>query len=1119
LAETIDRSVEKKSGSRPNAGAAARQAVFARSGEFWTVGYAGATSSLRDIKGLTYIQRLLRHPGDEFHALDVLSDPNRDTSSDNRDAASLIGHPSVSIRGLGDAGVMLDEQAKREYKCRLAELREQADDLLERGDHDRASEMEAEIEFLQREIARAVGLGGRDRRAGSAAERARLSVTRAIKGALQKISEHHSDLGAVLETSIRTGSFCSYVPDFRTHVSWRFSLEEPDSLEPEKPSTVDDNGRKTVFLKGETGLLQSFADGTAFVGRELEIDVLRHALAKSLLGEGRIVLISGSPGVGKTRLAAEIAVEASKHEALVFIGNCYDREDSVPFVPFVEMLESALARLQSPESFRDSLGNDACEIARLLPELRRLFPDIPMSLELPPEQSRRALFKSVANFFTRLATTQPLLLFFDDVHWADEGTLALLNHLARSVSQLPVMIMGAYRDIEAHSPRPLVKALDELIHLQVVHRIHLRGLDKRAIIAMLSAFSGRAAPDYLTNLILKETEGNPFFVEELFRHLVEQGKLLDSAGEFRLDLKPEEIDVPRSVRLVIGRRLARLSVEAQKILSTAGIIGRSFTFSLLEASTGVEAEQLLDHVEEAERTGLINSAVEYPEAKFHFSHELVRRATIDGLSSPRRQRLHLSIADALERLYSGTVEDHAEDLAHHLWNAGSSADIRRTLRFLAISAKRALEQSAYEVSLAHVQNALDLLNKLPGTAERARRELEVQLVRGVALVAREGWFGRAAGDVYRRARELCEELADDSRLFSVLFGLWSFHLTKGAHRLALKHADEMLRYALRSQDDGKLVQAHWAVGCSQFFMGEFLEADKNLSRAMSYYDFDRHRELAFEFAQDPYMSSLVFKAMILWMRGFPEQAEVRAQEALTYARKLGFPFTLSWCLDELAIHYSICGEFDHAARLIEEGMRQSREQGYAHFEEALIACQLIALAARGRIDEFAATSRRVRKFSEIDYDIRQTWIRSALAEGLGKAGKIPLAMSLIADAEALLERTEERFLESEVLRIRAELILMQNPGDPLTPDTIMEAEKNARRAVEIARRRGARMLEIRAVISLAHILARTGRGGDALRVIKEICDQFTECRETPEFKVAQALADSLSSAHDSNLIQ
>lgn len=152
MAGTFHRSVEKKSGSRPDAGAAARQAVFARSGEYWTVGYAGTTSSLKDIKGLSYIQRLLRYPGDEFHALDLLSDPNS-ISSDSRDASSLIGNPSVSIGGLGDAGVMLDEKAKREYKRRLAELREQADDLLERGHHDRASEAEAEIEFLQREIA------------------------------------------------------------------------------------------------------------------------------------------------------------------------------------------------------------------------------------------------------------------------------------------------------------------------------------------------------------------------------------------------------------------------------------------------------------------------------------------------------------------------------------------------------------------------------------------------------------------------------------------------------------------------------------------------------------------------------------------------------------------------------------------------------------------------------------------------------------------------------------------------------------------------------------------------------------------------------------------------------
>ncbi len=1108
---TINRSLEKQSVSRPDAGSAAQLAVFARSGEYWTVGYSGTTSSLKDIKGLSYIQRLLRHPGEEFHALDLLSEPSR-SPSERRDAASLIGNPSVSVGGLGDAGVMLDEQAKREYKRQLAELREQADDLIERGDHDRAAEAESEIEFLQREIARAVGLGGRDRRAGSAAERARLSVSRAIKGALQKISEYHADLGTVLEISIRTGSFCSYVPDFRTHVTWRFSLEPSDALDQEPASTHDD-ARRTIFVNGETGLLNSFSKGTAFVGRDLEIDILRHTLGKSLSGEGRVVLISGSPGVGKTRLAAEIGIEASNRDALIFLGNSYDREDSVPFVPFVEMLEAALARAQNLQSFRDSLGNDASEVARLLPELRRLFPDIAAPLDLPAEQSRRALFKAVANFFIQLATRQPLLLFFDDVHWADEGTLALLNHLARSIAQLPVLILATYRDIEAHPPRPLVKALDELIHLQVVHRIHLTGLPQDAVTAMLFGLGGKSVPQYLANLIFKETEGNPFFVEELFRHLVEQGKLFDPGGEFRLDLRPEEIDVPRSVRLVIGRRLARLSDQAQKILSTAGIIGRSFTFSLLEASTGVEAEQLLDRVEEAERAGLIKSTIEYPEAKFYFSHELVRRATIDGLSSARRQRTHLNVADGIERLYSSTLEDHAEDLAHHLWQAGSAADSERTLHYLTKAGEIAIQRSAYNSALSFFENALRLVEGLPPSEGRDQTELAIQINRGLALLALQGWYAPEYGDSCKRARALCRG-SDTLQLFAILSGLANFYQQLPENETSLSYSHEMLQLAQAAGEPEMLAQAHHAHGRTQFFIGQLAEAHANFEVSIGSYDPERHRTLTIQAGQDPGVLSRIFDAMAMWILGYPNQAQVRAGEALSIARLTRSPLTLANCLCMTAKYDTIRHDFEHSLTVIKEGFELANEYDFGFYKQGLLPYQKIAFAALGK-PKPPTLYIPSEKLSNARYEVAQTFACGYLAESLSSLGRIDTALSLIAKAEEFMERNNEKYLEPEMYRIRGEVALKAGANDQrsATEVTLHDAtpEVSFRLAIESARRRGAKSFELRAALSLSRMLISRNDSAEARQILSAVYDQFTEGFDIPEMRNARALLEELSS--------
>jgi hypothetical protein len=692
--------------------------VFVCRGEYWTIGYGSASFSLKDIKGLGYIQRLLQHPGEEFHSLDLLNGPG--------------ARAAASISGLGDAGEMLDAKAKRQYQRRIAELRSQLQALPQRDNQARAARVESEMDFLLREIARGVGLGGRDRRAGSAVERARLNVTRAIKSALQKISEHHGRLGQLLDRSIRTGSFSCYRADPRTQETWRFVLD--DAIKP----SLDAEVTAPVFSRPEVSLVQSLADRTTFVGREAERSVLRRLLERVLESRGVVAMVGGVLGVGKTRIAAEFAAEASARGFLTLVGSCYDRENSLPFSPFVEILESAMAQSTSQDAFRTALGNDAGEMARLMPQLRRLFPDIPAPLELSPEQSRRILFNGVLDLLGRMATAGPILLLFEDLHWADEGTLSLLNHIARSISKIPVLMLSTFRDNEIDSAGPFAQTLDELLRIHMLERIKLSGLPQSAVAEMIRALSGKEPPQDVVSLIYSGTDGNPLFVEELFRHLVERGKLMDARGEFRRDLNLSEIDVPQSLRLIIGRRLARLSDDARKILGPAAVLGRSFAFELLEASTRIDADSLLDYVEEVEKAGLIYSTLGYPEASFQFSHELIRNAVLSDLSAPRRQRLHLNVVNGIERVHADALEEQAGNLAHHLWQAGRAADPDKTVQYLALAAQQALKQSACEGALSYFQKALQLLKVLPNSRERARRELELQIDHGLALLATKG---------------------------------------------------------------------------------------------------------------------------------------------------------------------------------------------------------------------------------------------------------------------------------------------------------------------------------------------------------------------------------------------
>ncbi|HKA55227.1 MAG TPA: AAA family ATPase, partial [Candidatus Binatia bacterium] len=385
---------------------------------------------------------------------------------------------------------------------------------------------------------------------------------------------------------------------------------------------------------------------------------------------------------------------------------CYEREEPYPYLPFTEIIETALAQVPSPEECRRALGDNAAELAQIAPRLRRLFPDIPAPLALPSQQVRRYLFQSLAETLARAARRVPLFLILDDLQWADESTLALLHFLANRVGQIPAVIVAIYRDSELDENPALVRTLEELLRIGL-RPLKLHGLSPEAVARMLQGLSRREPPAHLVRVICAETQGNPFFVEEVYKHLVEEGKIFDDTGQFRADLTIDEVDVPDNVRLVLGRRLGHLSEPVKQVLTAAAVLGRSFSFPLLAALLEQPDEDgLLTALDEAQRIGLLVSSAERPEAPFTFAHELVRQTLLAGLSLPRRQRLHLQVAEAIERVHAGMVHERASELAHHLLKAGSLADIPRVVQYLTVAGQRALEAAAYEDALRQFQSAL-----------------------------------------------------------------------------------------------------------------------------------------------------------------------------------------------------------------------------------------------------------------------------------------------------------------------------------------------------------------------------------------------------------------------------
>ena len=561
----------------------------------------------------------------------------------------------------------------------------------------------------------------------------------------------HAQLGRTEAARKHLKTFLELAPDVARNVraeisKWHVSEELVEHF-------VDGWRKAGLEVDGDSETPAPAAPGTRqpFVGRQAEQDKLAARLVDASQGRGALALIGGEPGVGKTRLCEELLADARERGMLVFTGHCYE-EGTAPFTPFVEILEQMVREIPAGV-LREALGDAAGDVARLVPEIRRVAGDIPPPAELTPEQQRRVLFNAILDLFRRLGARQPLVLLLDDLHWADEATLGLLQHLTPHLASLPLLGVGTYRDVELDVGKPFEKAMAALVRQKQAERLRLRRLPQEAVAELLTALGGSEPPGALVQVIFHETEGNPFFVGEVFQHLSEEGKLFDEAGEWKGDLSAGELDVPEGVRLVVGRRLERLSETTPKLLTAAAVVGRRFDLTLVEALSDLDSDGFLDAIEEAEAVKLISSEREGRQTSCVFTHELIRSTLLGALSLPRRQRLHAQVAEAMERVYESDPARHAPALAHHLYEAGAAANEAKTIRYLILAGEQSLEKGAFEEARRDFGLALSLL-----PADDRENRASLLWKRGLAQRSLGRW--KQAIDDWEAALPIHEELAD-----------------------------------------------------------------------------------------------------------------------------------------------------------------------------------------------------------------------------------------------------------------------------------------------------------------------------------------------------------------------
>lgn len=505
-----------------------------------------------------------------------------------------------------------------------------------------------------------------------------------------------------------------------------------------------------------------------FVGRSDETHELRSRLDEAVSGRGRLVMLAGESGIGKTRVATEVATYAGLRGAQVLWGRCYEGEGAPVYWPWVQVIRAYVHERDEDQLVSD-MGVGAADIAQVVTEVRERLPGLPEPQALEPEQARFRLFDSIATFLRNASRRQPLAIVLDDLHSADKPSLLLLQFVAREIRDTRILLLGTYRDTDLDRHDPLTEVLAALRREHAYERILLRGLGVDEVKSMLEEISQQdlSTPDEmaLVEAVHRETEGNPYFVEEVVRDLVESGALYQRGGRWVSDARRiEELGIPEGVREVIDRRVAHLPEESSGLLSIASVIGREFRLETLARVAGLPSEAVIELLEEPVRTGIVELAPGEV-GRYGFSHAIIRETLYGEITASRRLALHRRTAEVLEALYRDDADQHLGELAYHFLEAAQAGDVDKAIDYARRAGARAAGLLAYEEAAGHYERALQVLEVRGGDPEP---RCDLMLALGDAQ-----W---RAGDItgakhtFERAAEPARSLGDSERFACAALG-------------------------------------------------------------------------------------------------------------------------------------------------------------------------------------------------------------------------------------------------------------------------------------------------------------------------------------------------------------
>src|SRR5262245_620809 len=841
-----------------------------------------------------------------------------------------------------------------------------------------------------------------------------------------------------------------------------------------------------------------------FVGRDAEIEHLRRALQQAGDGRGQLVAVVGEPGVGKSRLFFEFARSYRTRTWLVLESGSVSYGKATPYLPVIDLLKAyfKIEDRDDQRQVREKITGKLLTLDRALepsvPALLALF-DVPVDEPewhaSDPRQRRQRTPDGVKRLLLAESRVQPLLLVFEDLHWIDGETQAFLDTLLESLPTARILVLVNYRPEYQHAWG------GKTYYTQ----LRIDPLPAESAGEFLQALLGSDSElDPLRQLLIERTEGNPFFLEESVRALVETKALVGERGAYRLARAVQTLQIPATAQAILAARVDRLAPEHKRLLQAASVIGKDVPFSLLHAVADEGDDALRGGLAELQATEFLYETRLFPDVEYTFKHALTHEVTYGTLLQDRRRVLHARIVAAIERLHGDRLGEQMELLAHH---AVRGEVWQKAVVYSREAGTKAFRRLANADAVSYFTRGLEIVETLPEGAERDRHELALLMGLGWAIQVLKGLGAPEAERVFSRARELSERVGETGAAFQALWGLWMASAGQGRMAPARRTGGELLTLAERTNDRVLLLQAHHAMWVTSFWLGELSAAEHHLERGITLYDREQHRSLAFLYGgHDAGACCRWFSAWIHWLFGRPVQAAAAGEGAMVLAEQIAHPPTIA-----IALTWAC------ALRYFE---RNARETGH-------MARRLINLATERDLPPWRVAG-----------TIFDGWTRTESGEGAAGIAQIregllaaattgsliplqPLYMLVLADAcwkfghaEEGLRNTDEtlammatrgeRIWLSELHRLKGELLLVRTPSDHAA------AEGAFREALAIARQQGAQAWELRAATSLGRLLGRRGRRDEARQILGDVYGRFTEGLDTVNLVEARALLAELS---------